>query len=139
MEDPPVYYEEETTDDEKIDPSLLVDYVLLDLAPAISDAELEEVAAITLTNNSSSPPPPSLVEVRVGDRNKVSFVDSNLDVSSLPPPQQVPVTGWWEGWKSSSNIISEDYTPEAVNSPPPPQLMVDAWWKGWKSSTRPFQ
>ena len=68
MEDPPVYYEEKTTDDENIDPSLLVDYVLLDLAPAISDAELEEVHAITLTKNSSSPPPPSLVEVRVGDR-----------------------------------------------------------------------
>jgi len=91
MEDPvPVYYEEVTTEDDNIDPSLLDDYVLLDLAPVVSDAELEEVPAITLTNNSSSPPPPSPVEVRVGNRNKVSFADSTLDVSSLPPPQQVP-------------------------------------------------
>jgi len=38
--------------DDNIDPSLLDDYILLDLAPVVSDAELEEVPPITLTNNS---------------------------------------------------------------------------------------
>jgi len=76
----PVYYEEEINDDDNIDPSLLDDYVLLDLehASVVSDAELEAVPAITLTNNSSSPPPSSLVEVRMGERMIVSFASQTI-------------------------------------------------------------
>jgi len=137
----PVYYKEETTEEE--DSSLVDDYLLLDLehgAPVVSDVELEEIPAITLLNNSSSPPSSSLVEGRVGEKDIVSFADyTTLDVSSLPP-SQVPVAAWWEGWKASSTIISDDYTPlEDVNSPPPPQQMVAAWWEGWKNFTTTFQ
>jgi hypothetical protein len=138
-----VYFEEETTEDDDIDPLLADDYLLLDLEhgdSVVSDsADIVEVPAITLNNNYSSPPS-SLVEDRVRERKIVSFADNTTsDVSSLPPPQ-VPVAAWWEGWKSSSTIISDDYTPlDDVNSPPPPQLMVAAWWEGWKHLTNTLQ
>jgi len=94
----PVYYEEETTENDDIDPLLVDDYLLLDLehgAPVFSDAELEEVSAITPINNASSPPTSSLVEGRLGERNIVSFTDyTTSDVSALPPPQ-LAVTAWW--------------------------------------------
>jgi len=72
-EEAPVYYKEETNDDDDIDPSLLDDYVLLDLEHRVtvfSDSpELVEVPAITLVSSSSSPLPSSLVEVRGGYSN----------------------------------------------------------------------
>ena len=125
-----VYYEEETTENDGIDP--LLD-VILDLErgeSVVSDsADIVGVPAITLSNNSSSPPL-SLVEDGAGGRKTVSFADyTTSDVTSLPPPQ-VPVAAWWEWWKSLSTITSDDYTPlEDVFSPPPPQLMVAAWWE----------
>jgi len=140
----PVYYEEDSDEDDEIDSSLLNDYVLFELehgAPAFSDSEeLVEVPVITMVRSSSSPPPSSLVEVREGERHIVnSFTEYiSLDVISLSP-SQVPVTAWWEGWKSSSNLISDDYTPmEEVSSLPSLQLTVAAWWEGWKSPPTTF-
>ena len=145
----PVYYEEE--DDEDTDPSLLDDYVLMDLEQATTTLPesvdvVNEVPSIIPVSSSPSPSPTSFMEARRGE-GMVFNSSPTAEARSSPPPKATVAAGW-EGCKGVSNLlqlpsprlISDDYTPtDEVVSLPPLQLILAAWWEGWKRPSTKFQ
>jgi len=133
----PVYYEEE--DDEIAGPSLLDDYVLMDLehGPPILPETFDEVTEVpSIIPVSSSPSPSSIMETRRGE-GMVLNSSLTAESRSLSPPPKATVAAGREGWMevsnlfqlSSARLISDDYTPtEEVVSLAPLQLTVAAWW-----------
>jgi len=145
----PIYCEEE--DDEVTDPSLLEDYVLMDLEHGPSTLpesvdEVTEIPSIIPVSSSPSPSPTSFMEARRGE-GMVSNTSPTAEAISSPPPKAAVAAGL-EGCKgvshllqlSSPRLISDDYTPtEEVVSLPPLQLILAAWWEGWKRPSTKYQ
>jgi len=145
----PAHYEEE--DDDVIDPSLLDDYVLIDLEQATTTLPesvnaVNEVPSNIPVSSSPSPSPTSIMEAR-REEGMVFNSSPSAEARSSPPPEATVAAGW-EGCMGvsklfqlpSARLISDDYTPmEEVISLPPLQLILAAWWEGWKRPSITYQ
>ena len=126
----PVYHEEDSDEDDEIDPLLLEDYVLLELeqgasivsyseelvefpvtivsndlerGPAVLLETVNEVPSIIPVSSSPSPSPTSIMEVRRGEG--MALTSSPTAEARLSPPPSATVAAGWEGRMGSSNLV----------------------------------
>jgi len=128
-----VYQEEDSDEDDEIDPLLLEDYVLLELeqgALIVSYSEELVEIPVTIVSNDLEHGPAILLET-VEDTETPSIIP----VSSSPSPSPTSIM---EARKGEVMVLNSSFTHEAISSLPP-KATVAAGWEGCLGTSNLFQ